>query len=634
MKTIAETYRSDSFKLAVGFVLIVVLVYFGIFLMLQNLSSIHDNLEAISAQPSYTIPSHHVDVSKNASEELDLLSASKIAITHAVSNIKYILLCGVLVLIVFITVIFRDAKRNKRYRDQIIEEKRRAQSLASAKQQFIANMSHEMKTPLHAINGFTNELLQNSQNEHQTDILSKIENSSARLVNMVEDLLILSNEAIMRTSVQSIPFDPAKEFTDIANIYTEQALEKGLDFMISFPLPDGIVLLGDPFRLNHILHNLLDNSFKFTKKGTVELAYHTAVQDERNCVLYFSVKDTGIGIDEERLKLIFHEFEQLDGSITKEYSGIGIGLSVTKKLVEWQGGSILVKSTPGEFTEFMVSLPYVIADSVDLSATIRFENSLEVLVVDDDSYNLIVASSMLKKLNCHVELASGGVEALEMTFKKKYDLILMDIHMPKLSGIDTSKLIRSSGKNDGLNANTPIIALTATFINEKQTDKFRQAGINDYLSKPYNEIQLWKKLLEYTFPSAQPVCTIQETMKIYQDLYNLDSLKEITADDPEFLVEMLETFIVNNKASLKIIQEAYELKKLKEIGELAHKMLSSYQHLKVVSLYETLATLEGLIWKVDLPVDLENLIHQLTDISENLFQKLEEEIKAVVINKK
>lgn len=478
MKTFFSKNNPRKLLLISGFIAIVVLILLCFALVYFNLLKIDASLNQFTTNPSATqehIKSFHSEISSQ------------------IQTIKYVMFMSFGVLACFSGIIIYDTYKTIRFKEDLSVQKDHAEFLAGAKKDFIANMSHEMKTPLHAIFGVTQELVKDQTlvNTHGV-LLDKVISSSKHMLNMVEDLLMVSNDGEIVTSFQNTSFSLSSSIQEITEDYKRKARLKGLELIVKSHVPSTVLLKGDARRLQHIIAHLLDNSLKFTNHGKIEISYWLKEKSHHESNVYLQINDTGIGISEQKLKVIFQELEQGDSSITKQYPGIGLGLAITKKLVKWHGGSITVTSHEGSYTKFTISLPYNLdITSISLKKEENFNFQPSILVVDDDDFNLLLATSMLRKKNCKVETATDGNDAAKLMSEKQFDVILLDIHLPRISGVGVAEELR---KSDGINSLTPILAVTATLLNDDALDKFKSVGINDWLPKPYNEVQLWEKI--------------------------------------------------------------------------------------------------------------------------------------------
>jgi PAS domain S-box-containing protein len=393
-------------------------------------------------------------------------------------------------------VIQSDITERKQLEKDLILAKEEAVKNAKIKEIFLANMSHEIRTPMSGVLGFSRLLLQTSMDELQRSYAQSIYSSAENLLVVVNDILDVSKMESGKFQLDEIEFDLEKKINNTLNILKVAIQHKQLDLIINLDenIPSKIV--GAPNRISQILINLIGNSIKFTKEGSIELS--VTLQD--NQILLFEVKDTGIGIPEDKLGAIFESFTQAENYTTREHGGTGLGLSICKKLVTLMGGTIGVESQVYEGATFFFTIPlkkalngsHTIAKQQDKAIVTSNQTSgIKVLVVEDNLVNQELVLIYLNLLNCTCDLANNGEEALVKLAQTRYDLVLMDIQMPKMDGITATLEIR---KND---TRIPIIAMTAHALT-KEKEKCFEIGMNGYISKPFKIEELQDVLLQYT----------------------------------------------------------------------------------------------------------------------------------------
>lgn len=370
----------------------------------------------------------------------------------------------------------------------------KADSVSQAKTDFLSRMSHEIRTPMNAITGMTS--IAKSVIEDRSKVeecLNKIDYSTKYLISLVNDILDMSKIESGKMVILNQSFDLKKLVEEIEVIMQSQVDAKKIHFTIEEKY-DNSILIGDELRLSQVLINILGNAVKFTEeRGYILFRIEQLVQEEDSAVIRFSVKDSGIGISKENVKRIFNSFEQADSNIAKEYGGTGLGLSISSNLVRKMGGNLEVKSKYKSGSEFFFTINFSLGNTEDINKKENSTNEEEetfdfggkrVLVVEDNSLNMEIEKSLLEMTGCIVEEAKNGQEAVE-SFKKNpvkyYDLILMDIRMPVMNGLEATKLIRTSEKEDA--RTVPIIATTANAFDE-DTKKSMDSGMDGHISKP------------------------------------------------------------------------------------------------------------------------------------------------------
>jgi len=384
-------------------------------------------------------------------------------------------------------------------KNQIIEaEKEKAQASERAKHQFLANMSHEIRTPMNAIKGMTDILIRRDPKDDQKEYLDSIKQSSESLLIVINDILDISKIEAGKIELVHEPFQVNDLVRDVHTIMHFKAEEKGLELKMDIP-SEPIYVTGDANRLRQILINLIGNSVKFTEKGLVTTTIKSK-QVDNTLHLHFTVSDTGIGIDNDRLDKIFNSFEQAYSDTSRKFGGTGLGLSISKMLVELQNGKIWVTSEKGKGSQFHFTIPYEMAAPLAQETSVISDDShiaealkgIRILLVEDNSFNVVVAQEELEDAieDVHIDVAENGAIAVEKMRSSSYDIILMDIQMPKMNGYEATKAIRAF---DSEKAGTPIIAMTANVLKE-EVDLCYAAGMNDFIGKPFDTRELLHKI--------------------------------------------------------------------------------------------------------------------------------------------
>lgn len=372
------------------------------------------------------------------------------------------------------------------------EMRGQAEAAERSKSEFLASMSHEIRTPMTGVLGFADLLLSETLPDSQREMVEKIRVATTNLLTVINDILDLSKIEAGKLELEELPFNPRTLAQEVIELVGARASEKGL--VLSLSVEDEVpeTLMGDPTRLRQVLLNLLGNGVKFTHKGSVSLTVSLSSEDSK-APLCFSVRDTGIGIPEDRIDFLFSSFTQADPSITRKYEGTGLGLAISKRLVEMMGGEIGLESELGVGSAFYFNLPMEEAEgaSIETSRIVgpaRFQSkkSLNILVVEDNDINQTIIGAFIGKAGHSFEIVDNGVKAVESVSSASYDLVLMDVRMPEMSGPEATRVIRAK---DGPEKDIPIIALTADAM-EQHVIGYREAGMNGYVSKPIDQSEL------------------------------------------------------------------------------------------------------------------------------------------------
>ncbi|MBE7175854.1 MAG: response regulator [Mucilaginibacter polytrichastri] len=371
-----------------------------------------------------------------------------------------------------------------------------------AQELFLANMSHEIRTPMNGVVGMASLLAETSLSAAQREFVDTIQEAAGNLIRIINDILDLSKIEKGMVQFEAIDFDLPSLLKKLKNILLPRADQKNiaLETIIAAGIPTTIK--GDPTRLNQILSNLADNAIKFTEKGFVKICVETVEEKDQSIKLRFCVHDSGIGIPASRIHAIFEKYTQADSNTTRLYGGTGLGLSIARNLVELQGGKLQVSSVEGEGSHFSFEIPFEKTGAIPEKKTgenSTFPIEKRVLIVEDNVINQRVAQLFLKKWGLSAEIADNGRIALEKLAQEKFDLILMDIHMPELDGIETTQAIRSSTVESL--RNIPIIAMTASTL-MTDMDHYKSVGMNGYISKPFKGKDLYETIRAAIFTNV------------------------------------------------------------------------------------------------------------------------------------
>jgi PAS domain S-box-containing protein len=384
--------------------------------------------------------------------------------------------------------------------DNLIAARQKAEEAAQSKQIFMSTMSHEIRTPLNEVIGITNLLLQANPREDQMDFIKTLRFSGNHLLTLVNDVLDYNKMESGKIIFEQTQFNLNDFLDDIMRSYSFRSKAKQLKFEIikEESIPEEVI--GDSIRLNQILSNLLSNALKFTSQGGITVNIRELNRIGNKIKVEFSVQDTGIGIPKDKHSTIFDSFTQASSETTRHFGGTGLGLTICKKLVELQGGTIFVESEPEKGSKFVFTISFGITEKgsgisqVEVPESYTGLEGKRILVAEDNKINFFVANKFLTGWGVSVTHAENGQLALDFLEKNEYDLILMDLHMPIMDGIEATRIIRSMEDNK-LNS-IPIVALTAAIMSENH-DKIEELKINDYVLKPFKPHDLFDRIRKH-----------------------------------------------------------------------------------------------------------------------------------------
>jgi len=445
---------------------------------------------------------------------------------------------------------------------ELAAQKKIADRAVFAKDSFLANMSHEIRTPLNAIIGFTDLLAQTPLDAIQRDYIESVQIAEENLLLIVNDILDLSKIESGNLTIEAQPFNlknTLKHVYDLLKVKVQKDVEFNL--FLDADMPENVI--GDQGRLNQILMNLAGNALKFTEEGEVTVSVKKVEETADNYSLRFSVKDTGIGIKEDKLKTIFERFTQAEESTTRKFGGTGLGLNIVKQLVELQNSIIHVKSKEGRGSEFFFVLTYKKLNQIETADETLSEynlGKLKILLCEDNVLNQKLVKNVIFNFGFELDIAENGEIGIGLLSKNKYDLILMDLQMPVKDGYQTTKYIRNE-----MNMAIPIIAMTAHSLVGEQQLCF-DVGMDAYVPKPFKQ----PVLLEAIKTVLSKEGKTQPKRKV-----NLSFLEEMAGEDTAFIKEMIQLFIERTPNEAAQLEKAFHNNDNESVKNISHNMKSS-----------------------------------------------------------
>jgi PAS domain S-box-containing protein len=420
-------------------------------------------------------------------------------------------------------------------RKEALEAQRVAENANRAKSEFLANMSHEIRTPMNTILGFTELLDDLITDPQQKSYLASIKSGGKSLLRLINDILDLSKIEAGKMDIHPESINLISICQEVTQIFHARIAEKGLDYLIEVAsdIPENLLL--DEVRLRQVLFNLLGNAIKFTEQGYVKLtARATFTSEDIGCVdLVMTIEDSGIGIPEEHQELIFDAFRQQDGQTTRKYGGTGLGLTITKRLMEMMGGTITLTSAVGKgsiftiiFQDVPITSTRAVSSQEEPVQQISFEPAI-VLIVDDVEHNRLLIKEYFQDTDLTVIEAENGQQALRFAQQYRPHVILMDLRMPIMNGYEATRQLKATKELQGI----PVIALTASVM-KKEQDKIRESGFDGYLQKPVNRATLFRELVRFLRHSKQEGCL--------EPSAHAESSEKVTAETRQHLPELIE----------------------------------------------------------------------------------------------
>jgi PAS domain S-box-containing protein len=528
----------------------------------------------------------------------------------------------------------RSLYKGNKALEELHKAKKEVEESLKVKEQFLANMSHEIRTPMNAIIGFTNLLLKAEMEYEDKQYLNAIKTSGENLLVIINDILDFSKLESGKIVIEKIPFKITQLVSTVIDLMLPKASEKNIKLSSSIDKNVPEVLLGDPTRLNQILINLIGNAIKFTGSGGVKINVLLVSEKEEDVGLHFSVTDTGIGIPDESMEKIFEGFTQASNDTTRKYGGTGLGLTITKQLVELQGGTISVSSKVNKGSTFIFRLTFkraAVQRAVNVSREknegVKFPlEKTRVLLVEDNIFNQMLAAKILENWHCVVDTAENGLVAIEKVQTEEFDLVLMDIQLPEMDGYQATSYIRN--KIPAPKSNVPIIAMTAhAFVEE--IDKCKRYGMNDYISKPFDENRLQEKIIKVMQKGNQYKAEPAGKEVLQKNSSYLTHLEKAFRGDKNFIYKMISVFLDQTPGLLSSMKLSIYNRDKKLLKKVIHRMMPSVAFMEMKEMEEILNLLGKHAEEEKFPEDLLPIYQKAEQICKDAMGELKSEMEKI-----
>lgn len=500
------------------------------------------------------------------------------------------------------------------------------------KEKFLSNMSHEIRTPVTGVLGMVQLLEQSKLTAEQAEYLNGIRFSAQNLLAIIDDILEFNSIHSREFELRNKEFNPSELLENLVKMLQHKADEKmiSLEYEINKDFPEFVT--GDAARLNQVLMNLIGNAIKFTNEGEVKVTAGRKIKNGSACLSY-CIEDTGIGIPKQMFDSIFSSFNQASKQISGTYKGSGLGLSIVNSLVNKMGGTIDVKSDENNGSSFTVNIPYTPTESKNENGKIKQGSEadddltgLKILVVDDHPINRKIATGLLNKFGAIIDEAETGEEALVKIEENNYDVVLMDVHMPGMGGLEAARRIKT-----GLNPNLPVFAVTASIM-EKDVEECREAGMDDFISKPFTVQSLVQKIKAAVGKAGNYETTYDEieSAKAGGSVVNTVALEELSGGDTDIMREMIQLFNDKTPGLIENLEKAFRDENFEQMCKIAHTIKPTYNYVGTDKGFKLSQQIEDYC-NHPFPVKkLEGMIDQLKKVTNQAVDELTELMQNMV----
>lgn len=552
-------------------------------------------------------------IKNNSLKEKSLKKVNEIVTASAI--------IGLVLTLFFSILIVSDYSKSQLYKKQLEIANFKTKNLLKSREQLISTVSHDLKTPLSTIVGYS-ELLGNSDvNTKQSYFIKNIKNSSEYITQLVQDLLDFSKIEAGKISIEKVPFLLPEIIEEVAKSIQTVYEQKNIDLIINVDEKLNSRIVGDPFRLKQILSNIIGNAYKFTEEGFIKISAY--ISDENFFTI--TIEDTGIGIEKSNQKLVFEEFAQANENIEKKYGGTGLGLSICQKIISILGGNLQLESTFGKGSTFEIQLPLLFDTSQnsisEVKKTISGDIKKQTFIVLDDDINLLnLTSGVLKQEGHNVLSFNSANKALEAIKSTSFDFVITDIQMPEMDGFAFLEKLKNTG--NVTYKNQPVIALTGR--TDLDFSVYSKAGFTTVIQKPYSPKVLLETIGHILENDELPTAEIIENDEnTSSQLYSLKTLNEFLGNDNEALKEVIKSFIESSEENLTFLENAIKEKNNDEIKSIAHRIAPMFKQIEAREIGEILKKLEKNDFEIS---EMKSVFKDLEEKTNSLFEVLKQEI--------
>lgn len=549
-------------------------------------------------------------IKNNSLKEKSLKKVNEIVTASAIA--------GLILTLFFSVLIVSDYSKSQLYKKQLEIANFKTKNLLKSREQLISTVSHDLKTPLSTIVGYS-ELLGNSDiNTKQSYFIKNIKNSSEYITQLVQDLLDFSQIEAGKITIEKVPFFLPQIIDEVAKSIQTVYKQKDIDLIINVDDKLSTKIVGDPFRLKQILSNIIGNAYKFTETGYIKVS---ALEGDKFFAI--TIEDTGIGIEKGNQKLVFEEFAQANENIEKQYGGTGLGLSICQKIISILGGNLQLESTFGSGSTFEIQLPLLFDTSSNAEIEIRKPiyqdiKSQTFIVIDDDINLLNLTSGVLRQEKHEVLSFNNAAKALEVIQNTKFDFVITDIQMPGIDGFEFLEKL----KNNSVYQSQPVIALTGR--TDLEASVYTDAGFTTVVKKPYSPKILLETISLILGNATLPKTELKDVEeKTLTQLYSLNTLKEFLGNDNSALNDVLKSFVESTNENLLLMENAIAEENVAEINSIAHRIAPMFKQIEARDIGEILKALEKNTFEI---TDLKDIYKTLKAKIEVLFKALQKEI--------